>query len=292
MKDNLSFSEQLIYYNKMALEYSKKNLPTENLSTQNDNRLVDEEEPIKSIVKTEKKEDETKNNKTTIKKDKANIKQSSLKSLSYEDRILEQLGFSPPSKTNTNQEELANAVVTTPPTKIPESADEFVPRFPGVDRDSFDYPFDKPGKNDIYLQFNDDTDFNLYQQFLRQNPETGRFRARVFTGRGSVPLEGAVVTVSKIFGDSKFVFDKLKTDSSGLTPIIELPAPPKSLSQTPDTERLPYSLYNVEVEADGFNKITFRDVAIYDDKLATQQAFMTPTANRPQIRVTESQPSL
>ncbi len=287
MKDKLSFSEQLTYYNKMALEYNKKNIKSE--------FEEDEIKPVKSEIKEDSdisietisaKKKKSLESKPTEKKLK--IQKQPLPT-SYEERVREQFGL-PSSQKDADVKTVATP--TNSESTVPVSDDLFTPRFPDVDRDSFDYPFDKPDKNDIYAQFNDDTDFNLYQQFLRQNPKEGRFRSRVFTGRGSVPLNGATVTISKVFGDSKFVFDKLQTDSSGLTPIINLPAPRKELSQTPDGEKLPYSLYNIEIESDGFNKMTFRDVAIYEEMLAVQQAYMTPTANRPQQIVLEKQPNL
>ncbi len=297
MKENLSFTEQLLYYNKMAMEFSKKN-NSEDLTKELTSQVVPAKAEDETIIVSNNNVAEKKESKiASVSVEKKETKQESsskqktkTKPLTYEERIREQFGFG--SKGIKQQKDEAAAVLANESVNIAVTSDEFIPRFPDVDRDSFDYPFDKPDKNDIYSQFNDDTDFNLYQQFLRQNPKEGRFRARVFTGRGSVPIEGATVTISKVFGDSKFIFDTLKSDSSGLTPVIDLPAPSKDLSQSPESEKLPYALYNVEVDADGFNKITFRDVAIYEDMLATQQAYMTATANRPQIIVTEKQPNL
>lgn len=65
-----------------------------------------------------------------------------------------------------------------------------------------------------------------------------------------------------------------KTDSNGKTGTIELDAPLKIYSQTPQTEVRPYSIYQVEVIKSGYETTIINGVQILPDETSLQNAFL------------------
>ncbi len=111
----------------------------------------------------------------------------------------------------------------------------------------------------------------------------GRLIVRVFTARGGIPIKDALVTISSADPDVPSPYAVLTTDSSGRTPTISLPAPPQSLSLSPSDESvypalLPYSLYTVRIEREGFYTITNLNVRIFAGITAIQDADLIPRA--------------
>lgn len=100
----------------------------------------------------------------------------------------------------------------------------------------------------------------------------GRFRARI-TQRGMAPVENAAVTISLAAAPGN-VIQQLTTDNSGLTGVIELPAPPLDYSQAPSTEQ-PYYDYTVNVTKQGFVPVTVQNVQVFPKTAAFQNATMT-----------------
>ena len=106
---------------------------------------------------------------------------------------------------------------------------------------------------------------------------TGRIKISVVSSIGLVPVENATVTIS-FTGDPQSPLDVLTTDSSGQTPVIELPAPPLDLSLQPENEQQPYSEYNIEVAADGYEPVLVSGSEIFADELSLQPIQMNPLA--------------
>lgn len=86
------------------------------------------------------------------------------------------------------------------------------------------------------------------------------------------PIADATVQFSTTEGR---VFEELKTDSSGQTAPIQLPAPPLEYSIV-ENEARPYSLYNITVLADGFETLHVGGVQILPNSLAIQDAELEP----------------
>lgn len=112
---------------------------------------------------------------------------------------------------------------------------------------------------------------------------TGYLIVRVYTARGGIPVPGALVTISYADASEPAPHAVLTTDSSGRTPTISLPAPPRSLSLEPsDTSVyprvLPYALYNIEIAREGFYKINDIGVRVFADITAIQDADLVPRA--------------
>ena len=80
----------------------------------------------------------------------------------------------------------------------------------------------------------------------------GIFTVRAYTAGGGLPVEGAIV---RIFGAEEInrnISHSLLTDKDGSTREIQLPAPTRNKSLSPDPTGPAYSLYNVEVDKEGF----------------------------------------
>ena len=112
---------------------------------------------------------------------------------------------------------------------------------------------------------------------------TGYLTVRVYTARGGIPIEGALVTISYADADMPAPHAVLTTDISGRTPTIALAAPPRSLSLTPEDTSvfprpLPYALYNIEIAREGFYTINDINVRVFAGITAIQDADLVPRA--------------
>lgn len=102
----------------------------------------------------------------------------------------------------------------------------------------------------------------------------GSLQINVVSALGMIPIENATVTIS-ITGDPDSPIETLTTDSSGQTPIVELPAPAPALSQTPSEEQ-PYSEYNIQVSAEGYDPTLVSGTEILPDELSLQNIRLSP----------------
>lgn len=84
----------------------------------------------------------------------------------------------------------------------------------------------------------------------------------VTTGSGTFPLPGAFVTISVQTPDGPVLYRIVRTDESGRTPTIALPAPAKSESTSPE-QPTPYLSYNVRVDLKGYQPAIVRGISIF-----------------------------
>ena len=68
------------------------------------------------------------------------------------------------------------------------------------------------------------------------------------------------------------------TDIDGITPRITLPSPPKLYSLSPKNEKLPYSLYDIEVTKEGYYTKRIHNVALFSGTDSLQPVNMIPVA--------------
>jgi hypothetical protein len=111
-----------------------------------------------------------------------------------------------------------------------------------------------------------------------QTQSFGRFQVRCTT-IGEVPVANATISISEP-GDPTKVLEQLTTDSSGLSQIIELPAPPLDLSQAPSGEQ-PYSQYDLLISAPNYENAVFSGIQILPDATAEQNAALIPSVTTP-----------
>ena len=93
--------------------------------------------------------------------------------------------------------------------------------------------------------------------------ESGTLLVRVMTAGGALPLEGATVSVFAAGDENTEPLALLRTDRSGLTPPLTLPAPPRSLSLSPSPPSPPFSRYHVLVEAEGYLRRQAYDLPVF-----------------------------
>lgn len=98
---------------------------------------------------------------------------------------------------------------------------------------------------------------------------------RVSTARGAIPLENATVSVRGTSPQDSDIMYSLETDSSGLTPRLPLPTPPKSNSLSPNQDT-PYSLWSIDVFCKGYATATFEGVPVYPEITSVQSAQLVP----------------
>lgn len=103
----------------------------------------------------------------------------------------------------------------------------------------------------------------------------GSLRVSVVSSLGMIPVPNASVSISYT-GDPGEPLMQLSTDSSGQTPQVELPAPPKELSLEPENELQPYSEYNVRVTAEGYRPALISGSELFAGQLSLQNVRLTP----------------
>lgn len=107
-----------------------------------------------------------------------------------------------------------------------------------------------------------------------ENEYTGKLQINVTSTLGLIPIQDATVTIS-YKGVPDVTIEKLSTDSSGQTETVDLPAPPLEYSLTP-VEQQPYSEYNIQVEAPGYEPVVVSGTEILPDVTAVQPVKLTP----------------
>lgn len=100
--------------------------------------------------------------------------------------------------------------------------------------------------------------------FLEKNAESGTIRVEVFASDRAFGIGSARVMIFlNLPSGNVAVFDGL-SDVSGSVPAIKLPAPARSLSQSPNNGgALPYSLYTIYVEHPSYVRALFNNVPVF-----------------------------
>ena len=106
------------------------------------------------------------------------------------------------------------------------------------------------------------------------SPYAGGLKISLTSSLGQIPVPGASVTIS-VTGQPDSVVERLTTDDSGQTPLIELPAPALEYSLEPSEVR-PYSEYNISVEAPGYEPVLVEASEILPDVTSLQPIALIP----------------
>lgn len=102
---------------------------------------------------------------------------------------------------------------------------------------------------------------------------TGNLIIQVRTAESAIPIGNAKI---KIIDPEGRVIDNLVTDESGETNPISLETVDKSLSLAPNYEGNPYTSYDLEITAEGFNSLYISGVHIFDGETAIQPVELIP----------------
>ena len=111
--------------------------------------------------------------------------------------------------------------------------------------------------------------------------QKGYLAARIYTSRGSIPLEGAVVTVLSNEGDKRNIIGKRTTDRNGQIPLITISAPDEGLSLSPGNADV-YTLVDVRVDAPFFYTVFIKDVQIFAGQTTVVDTPMIPLEEKSQ----------
>lgn len=98
--------------------------------------------------------------------------------------------------------------------------------------------------------------------------------------RSLYPVKNAKVTVFTGDIDNMQIIDSDLTDQSGRTKAFRLPTPEKALSLNENNTAIPYELYNMMVEADGYIKNIHLNIPVFGTVTSLQQSnlLLTETA--------------
>lgn len=132
-----------------------------------------------------------------------------------------------------------------------------------------DQPMDEPDPNyEENMPFRDTEGYD----------SEGFLLVRVFAANSAYPIPGATITVSTIDGANSTVYAVLESDQSGITPLLTLPCPPRSLSESPGSNVLPYAEYTVECDKTGFYSVQKTNVPIFEGITTIQVFELVPLA--------------
>ncbi len=108
----------------------------------------------------------------------------------------------------------------------------------------------------------------------------GRLQVNCVTQAGFRPIPGATVRIGYT-GDPTSVVEELTTDNLGRTEVIDLPAPPLDWSLDPAVFDQPYSEYNVNVTAPGYETVAVSGTQLLAAVTAVQPVEMIPAPETP-----------
>ena len=105
--------------------------------------------------------------------------------------------------------------------------------------------------------------------------DRGTLQINVTSSVNAFPVEQAEISISYT-GVPESTLEKIQTDSSGQTEIIELAAPPEEWSLDIEEDRQPYSEYTLSIEAPGFEPVNIAGTEILANVKAIQNIQMKP----------------
>lgn len=105
----------------------------------------------------------------------------------------------------------------------------------------------------------------------------GSIQVGVFNMGIAMPVNDARVNIFNYNADgARNLIYAVSTDSDGQTDVLSLPTPPLDYSLSPDMPK-PFSEYNVEVNADGFENALINNVQIFSGQISIQHIDLIPT---------------
>ena len=108
----------------------------------------------------------------------------------------------------------------------------------------------------------------------KTDESTGGLIVVVTTIRSLYPLKNAKVTVFSGEIDNKNIIDTSLTDQSGRTKTFTLATPQKSISLNSESRELPYELYGIEINAEGYIDTIYTNVPVFSGTTSIQMANM------------------
>lgn len=116
---------------------------------------------------------------------------------------------------------------------------------------------------------------------MQDRPDRGRLQIVVQSTLRNIPIENATIKIS-YSGNPNQIIEEVRTDSSGQTPVLDLPTPPLEYSLTPDSPQ-PYSEYSLQITAPGYEQTDISGTEILPEETAIQAVQMLPSSNAPEL---------
>lgn len=105
---------------------------------------------------------------------------------------------------------------------------------------------------------------------------SGTLRVRAYTASGALPVVGAIVRVMGASEDNRLVAFTSVTDRDGLSELMTLPAPSVDYSLAPNAAELPYSVYDLEISANGYYTKRINGLTVFPGINSIQLVNMIP----------------
>lgn len=130
------------------------------------------------------------------------------------------------------------------------------------------------------------------RSFLAENPAFGTLFFQVTGGQGAFPVADASVQITKPLGEGLSLRIAAETDESGKTAPLSLPAPSRSLSQTPNNG-IVFAAYQAEITAPGYRKTEILDLPIFDGITTIQPVNLMPAFGEEESdKIEDTEPNL
>lgn len=124
-----------------------------------------------------------------------------------------------------------------------------------------------------YITFDEFRLLKEYDDFLKENPDTGSLKVKVFTAGGAIPLANTNILILKQIGNYNVLFYNGITDSMGTLEDIVLPTP-KSVSNNMDLPK--YTFYEMSAIHVGYQDIKQYTIAMFGNTKVIQYVRMVP----------------
>lgn len=111
---------------------------------------------------------------------------------------------------------------------------------------------------------------------MQEATDKGELQINVTSTAGGRPIADARISISYT-GVPESTLERVGTDSSGQTEVLELDAPPEEWSLDPNNERQPYSEYTLDISAPGFEPVSIAGAEILANVRAIQNVRMRPS---------------
>ncbi|MDD7640900.1 MAG: peptidoglycan-binding protein [bacterium] len=110
---------------------------------------------------------------------------------------------------------------------------------------------------------------------MQEATDTGSLQVNVTSRLQNTPIKGATITLSYT-GDPDVTLESVQTDESGQTQVLTLDAPPVEYSLDSSQENQPFSLYTIQIRAEGYQPLNISGIEIFSTIKAIQNVAMTP----------------
>lgn len=110
---------------------------------------------------------------------------------------------------------------------------------------------------------------------MQEAVDTGSLQVNVTSRLQNTPIKGATITLS-YSGDPDTTLESVQTDESGQTQTLTLDAPPVEYSLDSSQENQPFSLYTIQIRAEGYQPLNISGIEVFSTIKAIQNVTMTP----------------